>query len=100
LSRVQLQTVTSDSTAKLLTDWLKLSYQERIAEIDTHIKAKDTLWVQAIKNELQSHIRNRTASVDSLDLKEIQLIIENLLTRGASNKMLLEHLALTMPLTR
>lgn len=99
LSRVQLESVQSDSSGKELNDWISLTYKERLSEVDAKVKAKDLVWMQQIKNDLQSYVKE-SSKLGLSELKEIQLVIENLLTRGASNKMLLEHLALSLPLTR
>ncbi len=97
LSRVQLQTVQEQVVTTEFSDWLKLSYSDRISLIEEKIKSKDNGWIQLIKVGLYQYSKN-TNSQSLNELKELQLVVDNLLTRGASNKMLLEHLALSLPL--
>jgi len=99
LSRVELEKIDDVSQDVTLKAWLQLSYKDRIAEIEAKTKAKDTAWMQSMKSGLEKYSVNQSlAAADGL--KELEIITENLLTRGASNKMLLEHLALSLPLTR
>lgn len=98
LSRVEVLHAPDKSSSNVFVGWLGLSYKDRLAEIETRIKAKDSLWLQSFKTDLQTYYTNHSETVGD-EAKETQLVIENLLTRGASNKMLLEHLALSLPLT-
>lgn len=99
LSRVEVQKITNESKSNVFSGWLKLPYAERIAEVENRIKAKDSLWLQSFKTDLQVYYSNHGSGVGE-EMADTQLVIDNLLTRGASNKMLLEHLALSIPLTR
>lgn len=76
------------------TDFVHSGYAERIAAIDKAAKKKDIQWQQIIKSSLIIAIKNRDIPVASL--AELEYVSRTLLTRGASNKMLLEHLALTL----
>ena len=76
-------------------DFLAATPADRLTQIDLWQKTKESNWLQAI-----------TAGVHTISYTEvpvgalpaIQLVGEQLGTRGASNKMLLEHLALILPL--
>jgi hypothetical protein len=98
LSRVSLEILSSEVSGEL-NDWLQLSHADRIAEVDTRVKAKDQVWMSVIKSDLQQYL-SRIDPVETTHLKESQLVVNHLLTRGASNKMLLEHLALVLPLRK
>jgi len=69
------------------------SYKERLLQIDTWHKKKDETWLQAIRQGLLGWVTSTNAGTAS-----VQLVTERLGTRGASNKMLLELLALELPI--
>lgn len=96
LSRVQVERKTASVVSQVFHEWLQLSYADRIKEIETRTKAKDMVWMQSFKQELQKYAEKNNHT----SLADLQLVLANFLTRGASNKMLLEHLALSLPLTR
>lgn len=73
------------------------SCAERLDQIDSWHKSKDQQWLSAIAAGIHT-IDCR--GFDAPTLKAIQLVGQKLQTRGASNKMLLEHLALVLPLTK
>jgi len=62
---------------------------DRLAQIDSWHKKKDTAWLQQIQNGFRSWLGG-----GGLPTPALQLVAERLNTRGASNKMLLEALAL------
>ncbi len=99
LSRVQMESVKNETESDTFSEWQNLSHADRIAEVESRAKAKDLAWMQLIKSDLQKYCVENS-NFTATELKELQIVAENLLTRGASNKMLLEHLALTLPLTR
>lgn len=98
-SRVVLEVDTGTVDNTIFIDWQKLSLSERLAEVDSRTKNKDTDWMKSIKQGVQSYCLKNNHRVSTV-LPELQLVLEHLLTRGASNKMLLEHLAVNLPLTR
>lgn len=73
------------------------SYSERLAQIEESTKKKDHAWQQEIKNGLAAYLLTHKTEVTLPVLKELEYVVRLLLTRGASNKFLLEHLALTLP---
>lgn len=75
-------------------EFLAGSYAQRLALIDTAQKKKDTMWQRSIKSGLIEYLRTHTENI-----KELEYSARLLLTRGASNKFLLEHVALTLPAT-
>jgi hypothetical protein len=70
-----------------------LPYSERLTVIDTALKKKDMLWQRAMKQGLIEYV----AGCKDARLADLEYVARMLLTRGASNKMLLEHAALTLP---
>lgn len=98
LSRVQVQTIKSVDESSSFEDWRNASYVDRLSLIDEKLKAKDMQWMQSFKNGLQQHL-NKPHGYSSVILKQLEFVVNEFLTRGASNKMLLEHLALSLPLT-
>lgn len=70
---------------------------ERLSLIDTAAKAKDKAWMLRIKHGLLDYVAHHITAVPVPDMLRLQLVADRLLTRGASNKMLLEELALTLP---
>lgn len=78
-------------------EFKNLQYAQRMAAIELATKNKDHAWQQAIKNGLAAYLLAHKSEVSLSVLKELEYIVRLLLTRGASNKFLLEHLALTLP---
>jgi len=76
-------------------DFLAAAPADRLTQIDLWQKTKESNWLQAITAGVHTI---SYAEVPVGALPAIQLVGEQLATRGASNKMLLEHLALILPL--
>jgi hypothetical protein len=98
VSRVNVVVAPERATSNVFLGWLRLSYSERLAEVEQRSKAKDMLWIQALKTDLLSYCTTHPDAIGS-ERETLLLVAENLQTRGASDKMLLEHLALSLPLT-
>ena len=73
------------------------TYAERLAQIEESVKKKDQTWQASIKKSLIGHLKISATAYPKEILTELEYIVRLLLTRGASNKFLLEHLALTLP---
>lgn len=74
--------------------FLSSTYKDRLSVLDVEIKSKNLVWQQAIKAGLISYLKTDGKELNSY--KELEFLARTLLTRGASNKMLLEHLALLL----
>ncbi len=74
--------------------FLKQSLKDRLQNIEITTKKKDTVWIRSIKQGLISYLTN-AADADS-SFSELEFVARTLLTRGSSNKMLLEHAALIL----
>jgi hypothetical protein len=88
--------VTHDISA--FREFKNSTYAQRLAAIELSTKNKDQVWQQAIKSGLAAYLLAHKAEVPLPTLKELEYVVRLLLTRGASNKFLLEHLALTLPI--
>jgi DNA polymerase III delta prime subunit len=75
--------------------FLRSAYKERVSAIETAQKKKDVTWQRKIKEGLIAYLASQTSH--GANLSELEFVSRLLLTRGASNKMLLEHLALNLP---
>ncbi len=77
--------------------FLDSSYAMRMVAIEESSKKKDHVWQAAIKRGLIAYMRTRSKDMSQDTLRGLEYVARLLLTRGASNKFLLEHLALTLP---
>lgn len=77
--------------------FLRSGYSERLSAIEESTKKKDLVWQANIKRGLLGHLLAHHAKLSNEVLIELEYVARTLLTRGASNKFLLEHLALTLP---
>ena len=82
---------------RLFSNFKIASYSERLVLIEQSVKDKNQAWQADIKYGLMSYLMKNTNTLSTIQLKELEYIVRLLLTRGASNKFLLEHLALTLP---
>jgi hypothetical protein len=78
-------------------DFLNGSYDERLKQIELWHKTKNQIWLSEIANGLHG-LLSRNYRLEVLNV--IQFVGQKIQTRGASNKMLLEHLALVLPLRK
>lgn len=79
----------------LFKEFVESSYKNRIARIEESAKKKDVSWQQEIKQGLTDYLSKSSVKTESY--KELELVVRLLMTRGASNKMLLEQAALCLP---
>lgn len=81
------------SADTVFAEFLATPLKERLATIERATKSKDLEWQRSFKRGLIEHVR-----ATPLDLSgDIEFACRWLLTRGASNKMLLEQVALSLP---
>jgi hypothetical protein len=78
-------------------EFKSVTYSERLALIEQAVKNKDHDWQSNIKYGLVQYVIFESDDLSTRVLKELEYVVRLLLTRGASNKFLLEHLALTLP---
>lgn len=78
--------------------WLEFQsapYGDRLKQVESWQKTKDPEWLTQIVSGVHS-LGTQELSIEAL--RVVQFVGQKLQTRGASNKMLLEHLALVLPL--
>ena len=99
LSRIGQEVVAEqiESTNQVWVNFLEATPVDRLSQIDAWQKTKDPQWLQSIVVGVHSI---GSSDVITTVLSAVQLVGERLATRGASNKMLLEHLALVLPLRK
>lgn len=76
--------------------FVELPVAERMQLITARLTAKDQEWVRALKLGLVESLRSSKHGYSFETLQILFWVAEHLLTRGASNKQLLEELALTI----
>lgn len=79
----------------IFSGFLASGYKDRVTSIDVAVKKKNTEWQRAIKIGLISYLGQPATQFHPS--AELNFVARTLLTRGASNKMLLEQVALTLP---
>ena len=87
--------VTTDSVH--WAEFVAAGYTQRIKQIEVWHKTKDADWLNGITAGVHTY---HTDSLPLTTKKILRLVGSKLQTRGASNKMLLEHLALALPLQK
>lgn len=79
------------------TLFLDRPYADRLAAIASLQKAKDSAGMVALGDALAAHIAARPEQYGVDAVREAGLVLAYLRTKGGSKKMLLEHLALSIP---
>jgi DNA polymerase III delta prime subunit len=71
---------------------------QRLALIQERLDKKDDDWLHSLRREVEHYLKTEVLSgVAAQDIAAMHFVLSRLGTRGASNKMLLEELAFTMP---
>lgn len=98
LSRLQLIAREEDpDDNENAATFLAMSYAARLEEIARRTKQKDTAWIESVVSGIERSVRDTTQAKDASLLSSLLLVRSYLGTRGASAKMLLEELALSLP---
>ncbi len=100
-SRLQLDHLADqgiDTADESFSDFLSLSYADRLTVVGEKTKKKDTHWIDSMHTGLQQYCSKITSNT-ARETQELIFIDTNLRRRGGSKKMLLEALALTLPLS-
>lgn len=80
-------------TKEVFDKFIKANYADRLSMIESATKGKDIEWQRSIKQGLTYHLM---VTKKDKSLTSLEYSVRTLLTRGASNKMLLEHIALIL----
>lgn len=103
-SRMQTAAITSSRTNHDIGTsfelWRALPLSAQIEEIDTRLKKKDALWTQSIVQEATAFLRQSVALFSAIERESLWFALQQVQQRGASNKMLLEHIALLISRVR
>jgi DNA polymerase III, delta subunit len=94
----QSESSTAQSVTAVFEDFITVSVSERLLMVEQRLKAKDQVWQSDIKRGLAGYLVLHRSQLTNAVYKELEYVLRLLLTRGASNKFLLEHLALSLPL--
>jgi len=92
LSRCELKKDTVKIKNPQFESFVRSDFKERLEQIDAAQKKKDSDWQRAIKQGLITYTQKHSELA-----AELEYCARLLLTRGASNKFLLEHAALIIP---
>ena len=95
LSRFQILGTEERGTSSTdTTDFFNASYAERLSLIAKKVDAEDSVWIQALVEGLATHAHQ----IKHPELIHDVLFLESYIhAPGSSKKMLLEHIALTLP---
>jgi len=97
-SRIGQETTIADTTEnQTWTLFLAASYADRLQQIDSWQKSKDPQWITQIVAGVHG-VNHQEVGLEAMQV--LHFVGQKLQTRGASNKMLLEHLALVLPLRK
>jgi hypothetical protein len=80
--------------SEVADNFLRSTYDKRLQDIAEHMKGKDVLWAEELLRGLEVWIQHKSEPTVLRDLVFVRTYDR---TRSASRKMLLEHLALTLP---
>jgi len=93
-SRLEVVRLKARETESAAEAFLKLPFSKRIEEVGARVKAKDMLWQREVLGGLERLFYGRN---DHEALAAIAFIESMIGAQGSSPKMLLEHLALSLP---
>lgn len=85
---------TSAAASDSFAAFLDAGYADRLSQIEQAAKRKDHRWYQQIRNGLVAHLKEQSHT--TAQYAGLEYVARLLLTRGASNKMLLEQAALLL----
>jgi DNA polymerase III, delta subunit len=91
-----IETAESLKENKALDEFCTLRMADRITEITNRLSKKDLVWVEEIKTGLLHKLVTDSKVMTPEKLNLLFFVAEHLQTRGASNKLLLEEMALSL----
>lgn len=87
--------VVPNQAIEVFSEFLDQSYADRLTTITTKTKAKDVVWIQLILQGAYDWLQTNSSAHEAR--KSVALVDQFVMRRGASKKMLLEELALSLP---
>lgn len=98
LSRFQIEIAPEKKIdTEAFQEFLEAALNRRLRLIEDALKNKDTKWQMDMKIGLIAYLGEKSNKLSADQLIGLTYITRTLLTRGASNKFLLERLALLLP---
>lgn len=99
-SRLSIVSTTGDRVGSdadvVFAAWQLLPIAEQLGEIEERTKKKDQVWIEALKQGALSYLAVELRTIPASAAERLYFALCTIGTRGASNKMLLEEVALTM----
>ncbi|MBY0310102.1 hypothetical protein K2Q16_03085 [Patescibacteria group bacterium] len=86
----------SNDVGEVFAAWQRLPIAGQLGEIEKRTKDKDQVWIEAIKQGALAFIAPHMVTIPQSSAQRLYFALTTIGTRGASNKMLLEEVALTM----
>ncbi len=97
-SRLQLAFASEDAAmSDTVKKFLRASYADRLEQIAALHKAKDAAGMRALIEDVERTVAAAPSPKKAAYLEDVALVSQYAEIRGASHKMLLEHLALSVP---
>lgn len=84
-----------DTTA--FAEFRAATLAERLDLITKRLAKKDVVWVETLRLGLGEYLATQHTRGGGVELRSLSFVLTRLNTRGASNKLLLEELALSLP---
>lgn len=81
------------------SEFVDLPYKDRLLLVAKKLDKDDQVWLKDIKSGVADWLTSSLLLLKSEKILTLQMSVMNLGMRGASNKMLLEEIALTIPYT-
>ena len=81
------------------SEFVDLPYKDRLSLIAKKLDKDDQVWLKDIRVGVADWLTSSLLSLKAEKIRTLQMGLMNLGARGASNKMLLEEIALTIPYT-
>ncbi len=100
LSRCSTRIIEAAHVSDVFEAFLTQSYAERLATIEARHAKKDTQWFTVFQAGVGEWLVHADRSIEELTKQRIYAAFTLLGTRGASNKLLSEHIALSIPVSR
>lgn len=94
LMRMDMPEASGDTAEAVMKDFLKKNLGERIAEIGVRAKAKDEMWMSMLFEGIEKFAEKKK---EPELIRDVVFVRSHYSARGASKKMLLEHLVLALP---
>lgn len=79
------------------SDFMRMSYKDRLEEVAAHAKQKNTAWFESVMAGAEQYCESQLQNENQQNIKSVLQVRNYLGARGSSSKMLFEELALLLP---